>query len=163
MWWHLCGCPHKPYRCAPTPTRCRPDSENVRHVDANLETSTGRMAPCGHTGHTACSGSNMSCRPSGQTLRKMTLRSISASSISLYWKRLVPVIGTLPRRLVAIFNKLTMRLTGTHVRDHMGWTPVLSWGLGTFQDTREPSWFKSLLGGLPQFYPPPPPVTSEVF
>jgi hypothetical protein len=27
----------------------------------------------------------------------------------------------------------------------MGWAPVLSWGLVTFQDTREPSFFKNLL------------------
>src|SRR5262249_31113060 len=75
--------PHTPCRSAPTPTWCSPDSENVRHADANLETSTGHMAPYGHTGRTANSGSNMSCRPSGQTLRKSDLRRIPALSTSL--------------------------------------------------------------------------------
>ncbi len=86
MWWHPCGCPHTQCRCGPTPIRCRPDSENARRSDANPETSTGRMAPCGHTGDTAGSDSNMSCRPSWQTLRKIDLRRISALSISLHWR-----------------------------------------------------------------------------
>ena len=78
--------PHTPYRCAPTPTRGRPDSENARPADANLEASTGYLVPYGHTGGTAGSGSNMSCCPSGQTLRKSDLRSISALSTSLNWR-----------------------------------------------------------------------------
>ncbi|MGC1951669.1 MAG: hypothetical protein WA970_03645, partial [Gammaproteobacteria bacterium] len=44
------------------------------NADANLETATGHLAPYGHTGRTADSGSNMSCCPLGQTLRKIDLR-----------------------------------------------------------------------------------------
>ena len=42
----------------------------------------------------------------------------------------------------------------------MGWTPVLSWGLLTFQNTREFSFFKSLLRTYPMAIHQPP-VTSE--
>jgi len=42
----------------------------------------------------------------------------------------------------------------------MGLAPVLSWGLLTFQDTRESSFFKPLLRADPRVIPQPP-VTSE--
>ena len=42
----------------------------------------------------------------------------------------------------------------------MGWAPVLSWGLVTFQDTRESSFFKSLLVAYLTRVRQPP-VTSE--
>ena len=44
----------------------------------------------------------------------------------------------------------------------MGWAPVLSWGLVTFQDTRESSFFKSLLVAYLTRVRQPP-VTSEMF
>jgi hypothetical protein len=66
MGGHPCGCPHTLCRSAPTPTWCRLDGANAPHADANLETSTGHMAPSGYTGCTADSGSNMACRPSGR-------------------------------------------------------------------------------------------------
>lgn len=47
-----------------------------------------------------------------------------------------------------------------HVRVHMGLAPVWSWGLITFQDTRESSFFKPLLRADPRAIPQPP-VTSE--
>jgi hypothetical protein len=47
-----------------------------------------------------------------------------------------------------------------HVRVHMGLAPVLSWGLVTFQDTRESSFFKPLLRADPRVISQPP-VTSE--
>jgi len=42
----------------------------------------------------------------------------------------------------------------------MGWAPVLSWGLVTFQDTRESLFFKRLLSAY-LAYVHKPPVTSE--
>jgi hypothetical protein len=83
---HRCGCPHPPCRGAPTLTRGRPDSENARPADANRDTSTGRLAPYGHTGRTADSGRTRSCGPSGQPLRQSHLRSISAWWTSLHWR-----------------------------------------------------------------------------
>jgi hypothetical protein len=55
---------------------------------------------------------------------------------------------------------MMMGLIGSKTVSLGAWAPVLSWGLVTFQDTRESSFFKSLLSAyLADIHQPP--VTSE--